>query len=987
MRILTKLLRGHFAVAVAILALICAATTAFGQYDTGGINGTVHDTAGAVIPNTTVTCVNMGTQRVYTTKTSAQGEYVFSPLPVGKYSVTVSPSGFATQTVQNIPVNISLLSRADLTPKVGSSQQTVTVNAAQVALNTTNADVGMTIPASTLAVIPTNGRAWEQSLVLVPGNGTNEFEAGVSVLIDGSDANATFGNAMGMAADRSNMVITRESLDSIGEVQVMQGDYSAEYGRSMGDVVNLRTKGGTNTLHGEALEFYQNESMDARNWFATPGVSTPMTWNQFGGNLGGPIRKNKLFLFGDYEGIRQTYTSSGQFHVLNAAQRAKFVPAMQPVVAAIPAGNGGPDPADPSIFDLYNANEVNTHDEDTGSLRLDWNASAKDLFTARYNNNNSNTDLFYGIAAGQKTKTPQNIQFIKLSDTHTFSPDAINEIGIASQQSYDDAYGGGGNFPVTGFSCFFCDAGALPGPALFAIYTRNATYEYLDTFTKTVGRHLLKAGIDIRHNMQNTETDLQDSLSYFGIPALQQNSAFAIGSLFNPMRYWRNTNYAYFVNDDFRVTSRLTLNLGLRYEFNSVVYDKNNGISNFDIPTQTILPPAGSHLYHPDWTDFSPRFGFAWQPLDTVNSVLHGGFGIFFDPPNSGPASGLNENTVHDLSYNVFEPALTCNVPLVLAYPLPDPLPVCTPIPPFSVTMLDPKIRDMYEEHWSLGLQQQLVKNIVLDISYVGSHTVHIGFDLSNGLNLNALNPYTGKRPLSTVYQDETLNGTYYGANFNSLAVKLNGQLKSVSFNVATTWQHEMDDQTAFFGSHQDPYDPMADWSVGGRGVQITGNVIYLAPALPRLPKVIGKGWEISALEQWYGGGLVDITTGNSTIWDTPQRPDRVLGVSMYPKNKSVPFNQLNKAAFASPPVTGAPGTLKRNAAIGPANQFLDMSIIKNNSIGKRFTSQFRIDLFNVLNHPTFGNPDGNMTDATFGQTTGTSGNPRFLQISAKLMF
>lgn len=972
--------------AFVVLLLIAAAGTAFAQYDTGGINGTVRDTSGAVIPGATVTCVNLGTQRTDTTQTSSEGEYVFSPLPVGSYRITAAKSGFETGIVQGIPVNISITSRADLTLKVGSTNQTVTVSASQVAVNTANADVGMTIPGSEITELPSNGREWETSLAVVPGNGTNEFEAGVGVLIDGADSNPSLNQGMGLAADRSDSVLTRESEDAIAEVQVMQGNYSAEYGRSMGDVINIRTKGGTNAFHGTVLEFYQNEALDARNWFATPGVSTPMTWNQFGGNLGGPILRNKLFFFSDYEGIRQTYTSSGQFHVLNAADRALAVPAIQPVLAAIPLGNGGPDPADPKDFDLYNANEVNTHSEDTGSFRLDWNPTVKDAFTARYNNNNSNTNLWYGIAAGQTTQTPQNIQFIKLSETHTFSPTAINEIGVASQQYYDYAYGGGGNFPVTSFSCFFCDMGATPGPALFQIYTRDATYEYLDTFTKTLGRHLLKAGVDIRHNLQNQRTDLQDSLSFFSISDFLQNSPWEMGSLYTPLRHYRNTNEAYFFNDDFRVLHNLTLNLGVRYEYNTILHEKNNQVANFDIATQTLLPPS-QHIYDPDYTEVQPRFGFAWDPWSAGKTVLHGGFGLFYEPTSGGFISSEVNNTVHDLSWNVFEAPINCTPALVLAYPLPDPLPTCTPVPAFAVTEIDPKTRNMYEEHWSLGIQQQLVKNVTLDTSYVASHTVHLGMDLTNGPNFNSQNPYTGVYALTTAYTSETLNGSYYGANFNSLAIKLNGSLRTVSFNFAGTWQHIMDDMTGFFGSYQDPYDPAADWAGDGRGVQLNGDVIYHAPALPKVPRLIGGGWELSALEQHSPGSPFSIMTGNSTIYDTGQRPDRVAGVSMYPANKKLPFNQLNKAAFADPPVTGELGTMSRNAAIGPATQWLDMSAMKNISIGERWRTEFRIDAFNVLNHPTFGSPDGTMTDATFGETTSTSGASRVLQLSAKFMF
>lgn len=974
--------------AAAILFLICAtATTVFGQYDSGNIVGTIRDSSGAVMPGVTVTLVDMGTHRTRITKTTSMGEYIFSPLPVGEYSVTATKHGFRPQTTTNIEVHASVTSHADLVMKVGTMRQSVTVTAPQVSVNTTGSDEGMTLTKTDITQIPSNGRTWETSLSVIPINGTNEFEAGVGVLIDGADANVSMENGLGLQADRSNMVITRENMGAIAQIQVMQGNYSAEYGNSMGDVINLITKSGTNHFHGEAYEYYQNEAMDARNFFAAPGVSTPMTWNQFGGNLGGPFIKNKLFFFGNYEGIRQTYTASGLYHVLNLAQRQKFVPSMQPVVAAIPLGNGGPDPADPSVFDLYHANEVNQHGEDTGSVKLDWDASAKDVLSARYNDNNSRTYLFYGIAAGQHTQTPQNIQFLKVSETHTFSPTLINEAGFAWQHNFDYAYGGGGNFHTTGFSCTGCDFGALPGPALFSIYSKLPVYEALDTVTKISGRQLMKFGFDIRHQGQDERTDLQDFLHYTSLANFQQNNAWQLTSLQQPMMRYRNTNYAFFFNDDFRAKPNLTLDMGLRYTYATVVHELSNNIANFNILTQKLLPPS-RHIYNPSYTDFGPRFGFAWVPFHGDKTVIHGGLGIFYDPPGNF-SSSVVQNTVHNLSYNIHQPPLNCTPALVLSYPLPDPLPTCSPIPPFSVTEVDPNMKDMYEDHWSFGVQRQIVRNVVLDTSYVGSHTGNMGFDLTNGINYNPLNPYTGARPLGdTKYLDETLNGPFYSADFNSLAVKLNGHLNKLTFNVALTWQNEMDDTTGFFGAYQYPFDPAADWAAGARGVQFNSSVVYYFPAVPRVPRVLGNGWEVSGLEQHSPGYPFTITTGQQTIYSTSQRPNRVLGVPVRPSNYSVPFNQLNKAAFVAPPGTGAVGNLGRNSVIGPGATFFDMSVMKNTYLFReRDNLVLRCDFFNVLNHPTFGNPDGTMSDASFGQTLGTSGSARILQVSAQFNF
>ena len=205
--------------------------------------------------------------------------------------------------------------------------------------------------------------------------------AGVNILLDGADATRIDTNATSIQLGRGAARLTRSSVDSIAEFHILQGNFSAEYGRSIGDVVNVITKSGSNDWHGEAFEFFRNDALDARNYFAVPGTKTPLRLNQFGGNLGGPIVHEKLFFFTNYEGVRQTITNTQVYDVLNAANRARFVTAMKPVVAAIPIGNLGPDPADTTHnFDLYSANLPNTLREDTGSVRIDWTPIATNKF-------------------------------------------------------------------------------------------------------------------------------------------------------------------------------------------------------------------------------------------------------------------------------------------------------------------------------------------------------------------------------------------------------------------------------------------------------------------------------------------------------------------------------------------------------------------------------------------------------------------------------
>ncbi|HEU5339666.1 TonB-dependent receptor, partial [Edaphobacter sp.] len=633
-------------VLVAVLVMSSAAA-AVAQLDTGSIQGVIRDTTGAVIPNAAVVVTNEGTQRAYHTTSNAQGEYSVPTLPVGIYSVAASSKGFGTSTVTTIPLNASELHRTDVTLKPGNDTQQVTVTSNQMQVNTLGADLGTTIGADRIANLPLNGRDFTDLLALVPGSvtsgqfgqtslgGAETSFAGVNILLDGADATRIDTNATSMQLGRGAARVTRASVDSIAEFHILQGNFSAEYGRSIGDVVNVITKSGTNDLHGEAFEYLRNDALDARNYFAVPGTKTPLRLNQFGGNLGGPIMRDKLFFFANYEGVRQTITNTTIYDVLNATERAKFVTAMKPVVAAIPTGNLGPDPTDAKHFDLYSANLVNTLREDTGSFRIDWNTSDRNKFYLRYNIGDSYTNTTYGPAVGQTAPTPARTQFLKLSNTHTFSPTLLNEAGFGINSNHVSSYGGGGPFPVIAFSCFFCNFGAAPGPATFASIRPQTSYQYIDTLTKVLGRQTIKAGLDIRHNLSDEELGLQEFLSYGSISDFENNAGFAFSTLGNPMTRIRNTNYDFFVQDDLQLARNFTLNLGVRYEYNTVLHEKNNQLANFDIATQTV-GAKGAALYKPDYNNFAPRIGFSWDPFGTGKTAIRGGIGVFYNPQLTG---------------------------------------------------------------------------------------------------------------------------------------------------------------------------------------------------------------------------------------------------------------------------------------------------------------------------------------------------------------
>ena len=492
-----------------LLALfMCGA--AFAQYDTGSIAGTVFDEQGAIVSEADVSLTNIDTGRTFDVKSNGEGGFVFSALPAGVYRVEAAKTGFSKGIEDRVVLHASEVVRADVNLKVGAFTQEVTVQAQTTTVNTETSDLGLTVESKRVEELPLNGRDFTNLIALVPGSvisaplfqtslgGFDTSIIGTAVLLDGADATRIDTNSITTDLGRQQSRVTRASVDSIQEFTVIQGTYSAEYGRSVGNIINVITKSGTNEIHGDVFEFFRNDALDAKNYFAAPDSSTPLRLNQFGGNLGGPIKKDKLFFFANYEGVRQHVTTSTQYDVLNAANRALFVASMQPVVNAIPIGNAGPDPANPAAFDLLDANLLNTLREDTGAIKVDWTPSSRNSFSVRYNINDSDTQTQFGPATGQLAPDFARTQFTKLNWTWNVSPTLLNQAGFAiNKESVNDS-GGGGGFP--GIQCFFCDFGVAPGPAFFSQFSPQTSFQFLDTVTKTAGRHTITAGLDFRWN-------------------------------------------------------------------------------------------------------------------------------------------------------------------------------------------------------------------------------------------------------------------------------------------------------------------------------------------------------------------------------------------------------------------------------------------------------------------------------------------------------
>jgi hypothetical protein len=659
---------------------------------------------------------------------------------------------------------------------------------------------------------------------------------------------------------------------------------------------------------------------------------------------------------------------------------------MQPVLAqmaTLPAGcTSIPAPASCAVPNTIDANNPaagadlvyspavlpDVLREDTGSVRLDYNISEKDRLMFRYNINDSLTTQTLGLNLGQVSPQALRTQLGKIEETHTFSPSLLNQFSVGYNRFYSDTNSNTPQ-PLVGFSGFFTNLGALPGPNTFNQVTPFNVLEVVDGVTKTINSHTLRFGAQIRANRLNEWLRPQQTYSFGSFSDLENNNPFVLQKNgFPGFVGVRNSNWDFYVQDDWRVTRKLTLNLGLRYDYNTVWSEQHNRIQNFDFATQSLLP-ADQPAYDAPKHDFAPRVGFAWDPFGEGKTVIHGYGGLFYMPMHFG--FGLTSNIPELASYNVnvFQ-AIFANPPFSISYPSPNP-PLIAGTQNVSIFPRNP--RDPYSTNWLFGIQQELAPGTVLTLNYTGNKTQHMqaGVDFA-AINLNPANIVTQARPYSG-FANENLDSDTLSSNYNALQVQLRRHVGKLNLEGNYTWSHEIDDMVNVFSGFSNPFDPGADRASGDWDVRhnFTASVVYSLPDLKgsnALNRSVLGGWETSSIFQTRSGLPTNIQL-ISGFFGIPMRPNYVAGQSLFVPNASWPSTSYNSNAFAVPAgydgSWGANlGNVGRNALRGPAFFQWDLSMMKNFPLTEALKMQFRADLFNILNHPNFANPDGGICTA-----------------------
>jgi Carboxypeptidase regulatory-like domain len=989
----------------AILAILLmsstwmAAAQSAGSFDTGTIIGSVTDPTGAVIPHASVTITNTGTGIVTSATTGDNGLFTVPALPFGNYTVSASASQFGKAASKTFVLNVGATARVDLKLSVATVSEDVQVTGTMATVNLSNATSGTTLNADQIENLPTNGRDVMDFLNIAPGsvnstgyfqgsvNGQENFMSGIEVTLDGQNASrpdiSGFDETEGNEANR----MTRASIDSVQEIDFANSGYSAEVGHSLGPQMNIITKGGTNQFHGEVFDYFRNDALDALDYFANSITQpkVPLRMNQFGGNFGGPLAKNKLFFFANYEGLQQKTTQISKLNsVPSAYVRSQFNAAMQPVLAQmtpLPAGcdtipanpatcsipTGYEDPAGSSAGSdlVYQPSALpTTVSENSGAIRVDYTPTGSDRIFARYTIDNGLTNQTYGIDQGQTSPLALVNQYAVVDETHTFSSTFVNELSVAVQQFHSDTNSNTPQ-PLVGFEGFFVNLGTLPGPATFNQINDDKTFDILDNATKTAGSRSYKFGAQIQFNRLDEWLREQQEFEFGSFSNLENDQPFVLSKIgFPGFIGVRNSNWDVYAEHDWRAASRLTLNLGLRLDVNTAWSSRNNLQQNFDFATQSFLSP-NKPLYGTT-VDAAPRIGLSYDPFGHGKTVIHGYYGLFYLPLQFGANFVANNPAYQSYSVNVFQAPI--------AYPTANPtLPAGTQ----NVSIMPSDVHDAYSDNWLFGIQQEVAKNTVLTVNYVGNETqrMQAGQNFA-GINLNPANMVNDDNRPYSGFANENLEACELSGAYNSLQVGLRHNVGKLNFETNYTWAHTINDMVNFLNNYSDPYNPRkdmgnADWDIRHN---LTGSVTYNFPELKGanlLERTVAGGWQTSSIIQTRSGAALNPTL-TGTFFGLPTRPDFASGVPIRnPHGKwtgSTPGNTFyNVAAYkvetnynADPGDPSTLGDVPRNSLEGPKFFQWDFSGMKNFPVTEKMKVQFRADLFNILNHPNFGNP-GNM--------------------------
>lgn len=1056
--------RVHIHVLWGLLFVFLGGRMAHAQ-STAALQGTVLDAQGSTVAGAKVTVKSLATGLERSAETDSSGNFSMPALPPGEYRVEIRKDGFRTQVINSYTLAVGSTAAQTFSLQVGQVADVVQVSSEVPVIESTTMTVGQVIDQKTVQEIPLNGRHFVDLGLLIPGSVTPPQNGFLTAPLRGQGSLAfnTAGNredtvnfmvnGINLNDMSQNQITFQPSINTVSEFKVDNSTYSAEYGRNSGAIVNIATRSGTNAFHGEIFEYLRNEAMDARNFFNAAAVSSqsPFKRNQFGGAVGGPIRKDRTFFFFSYEGLRQRQGLTINSGVLTDAQRRDAQAAGNPTVVKllplIPAANSAGNKFVGSATAPVNI------DQWTGDVsHVLGGADRLHGYYAFQRDERGEPTLQGNTIPGFGDTRKSHRQIFTLNEIHTFGPALVNEARLGFNRIHITFAPNAQLNPADfGINNGITTAIGLPqitittiglnfgGPAGFPQGRGDATAVFSDTLSWQRGRHGLKFGGEVRR-FYNNNFSLDPGRFDFtdvGVIANGTPTSFLSGTatsfninLSNGASRILVPAWGIFAMDSFKLQPNFTLELGLRYDWNGTPTEAQNRFVVFD-PTTSQLVQVGvggiSEAYSTNNKNVEPRVGFVWDPFKTGKTSVRGGYAIQTDQPVANAVSPLTGNPPFGNPLRVpgtvtFQNAASIAGPTGLA--------------PANISR---SFKNAYVQSWNLNLERALTPSLGLKVGYFGSKGTHLRVAQNLNQPVNG-----GPRPFLRVSSSSAIRPGAAMTSINEANSGTNSSYNALWVSAEQRLAHGLQFNASYSYSHSIDYNSLSGNAIvvqdsrnirGDRGSSDFDArnriVLHWLYSLPFHGSRLKEGWQFSAITQWQSGNPITILAGsppgcpgagcgksNSSFTDVASlRPD-LTGTVQITGDPAGWFtntvcNPIVTTAGAGVCPAGAAFTLPvsrdgvyhfgnvgRNSLVGPTFSNTDFSILKNTKLNERIGVQFRAELFDVFNHPNFGQPGPNVggRTATPGSTafgvitatrfpTGDFGSARQIQLALKLLF
>lgn len=1035
------LIQRRLSLSVLVMNALLFSGFAFAQ-STASIRGTVVDATGAPVPNANVSVKSQATDEEHLTKTDAAGIYFVSNLPVGAYRVEVTSAGMQPTVVNSVQLPVGTTVRQDFTLQVATASQTVEVSAAAPLIDSSSATLGSVVNQTTVQEIPLNGRHFIDLSYLTAGTVTPPANGFLTAPLRGQgsfsfnsagareDSVNFMINGINLSDPNQNQITFQPTINTVQEFKIDNSTFSAEYGRNSGSIVNIATRSGTNSWHGEAYEFLRNDFFDARNFTnptnvtvagaLVPSPESEFVRNQFGGDGGGAIVKNKLFTYLSYEGLRQRQAVPLGATVLTAAQRAQALTssdaAVQALLPLIPLPNSGTNQFAGSATAPVNIEQGTAN----GSYLI---------------NDANRINVYYAIQRDQRNEPPSTDgnsfpgggdqrngkrQLLTFNEDWTISPTMTNEFRAGANRIYIVfAADNTGAAPAYGIDSGVTAAIGIPQITVSGAFTFGGiggfpqgrgdnVGDFSDTLSWVKGSHIIKFGGEFRRQNSDNFSYTPGTFSFPSITAFlaDQANSFTVTNSNRSNRTYGSSLGA-FVTDTWKATSTFTVTLGLRYDWYGTPTEAENRFVVFDPSTDTLQhvgQDGGPGVaYQQSALNFEPRVGVVWDPFKTGKTVIRSAYAIMTDQPTLGLVTGLAGNPPYAFPVSYTPPAGSF-VSLTDAYPL-----ASGSVSPVSVAH---SYHDAYVSEWNFNVEQQLGKDYALTVSYVGSKGTDLNIMRNYNQFINGVRPYTKLAadspidpgvPLTNIDVYESDGNSSYQAMWLTLKKRL---AKGLQFDGSYTYSKSIDDNSKNVQGLviQNSYDIAGDRGLSDFDAR---NRFVLSGVydLPFEHNIFARGWEVSLITTLQSGNPQNFHLSNTSFTGAATlRPDVTgpVSVGVSPSTNGSPIDVTyvqNPGVFINQGTT--PGTvlgfgdLGRNVIIGPGFADVDFALVRNFKLTESgLNLQLRGDAYDLLNHANFYNPITTVGSSTFGLITsgtrapaGDFGSSRQLQLAMKLQF